>query len=130
MTVEQSFSVWRRIFTLEPHDTEWQEFIIADEADEVIGVIKIMESPPGSKICWIENIKVNKEFRRKGWGSKLLEIATEHAKSKGYRCLLGQMKPEDDLLVGNLTDFYQNNGFSITRQADAFHPVIIKYLDS
>lgn len=129
MAGEQAYSVWRRIYTLEPHNTEWQEFIIADENDEVIGSIKVLESPPGSKTGWIDCINVNKEHRRKGWGSRLLEIAVDHAKSRGYHCLVGQIKPDDGLQVGNLIDFYSKNGFTLTRQDDTFHPVIIKFLD-
>lgn len=130
MPVDQTFSVWRRSFTLEPHHTEWQEFILADEADEIIGVIKVMESPPGSKNCWLESVKVNKEFRNRGWGSKLLEIAADYAKNQGCKCIRGQVKPEGDLSSNNLLNFYMKNGFSIIREADAFHPVIIKYLGS
>ncbi|NPV74727.1 MAG: hypothetical protein HPY89_13345 [Pelotomaculum sp.] len=57
VAVEQPYSVWRRIYTVEPHNAEWREFIIADDAE---GNIKVLESPPGSKICWIESINVNK----------------------------------------------------------------------
>lgn len=130
MAVEQPYSVWKRIYTLEPHNAEWREFIIADDADEIMGNIKVLESPPGSKICWIESINVNKAYRRKGWGSKLLEIALNYAKSEGFHCLIGQVKPNDDLKTSDLIDFYKKNGFTLTRQDDSFHPVIIKHLDS
>jgi len=49
VAVEQPFSIWKRIYTLEPHNAEWQEFIIADDNDEIMGNIKVLESPPGSK---------------------------------------------------------------------------------
>lgn len=130
MAVDQAFSVWKRVYTLEPHDAEWQEFIIADDTDEIMGSIKVLESPPGSKICWIDSINVSKENRRKGWGSKLLEIAVDNAKTRGYHSILGQLKPNDDLLTSNLSDFYMKNGFTLTKQEDSFHPVIIKHLDS
>lgn len=130
MAVEQPFSIWKRIYTLEPHNAEWQEFIIADDNDEIMGNIKVLESPPGSKVCWIESINVNKAYRRKGWGTKLLEIAVDYAREKGYQYLIGQMKPNEDLLTGDLINFYQKNGFTLTRQDDTFHPVVIKRLDS
>ena len=129
MAVEQPFSIWKRIYTLEPHNAEWLEFIIADDTDEIMGKIKVLESPPGSKICWIESINVNKAYRRKGWGSKLLEIAFNYAKEKGYHYLIGQMKPNEDLMTDDLISFYQKNGFTLTRQDDTFHPVVIKRLD-
>lgn len=130
MAVDQTFSVWKRFFTLEPQNAEWEEFIIADETDEVMGSIKVLETPPGSKICWIDSINIKKDYRRKGWGSKLLEIAVENAKAKGYHYILGQLKPNDGIQTTNLIDFYCKNGFALTRQEDSFHPVIIKYLDS
>lgn len=130
MAVEQTYSVWKRFYTLDPNDAEWQEFIIADDKDDVMGSIRVLESPPGSKTCWIDSINVNKEHRRKGWGSKLLGIAIDNAKTRGYHCMLGQVKPNDDLLISSLSDFYKKNGFTLTKQDDCFHPVIIKHLKS
>lgn len=112
------------------HTASGQEFIIADDKDEVMGSIKVLESPPGSKNCWIDSINVNKEYRRQGWGSKLLEIAVDNAKARGYHCILGQLIPNDDLLCSDLSDFYKKNGFTLTKQDDCFHPVIIKHLKS
>jgi ribosomal protein S18 acetylase RimI-like enzyme len=129
MAAGQTYSVWKRLFTLEPHNSEWQEFIIADDKDEILGSIKVLESPPGSKICWIDSINVNRKYRRKGWGSKLLEIAADNAKSKGCKRIQGQLIPNDGIQAQSLSDFYRKNGFVLTRQEDSFHPVIIKYLD-
>jgi len=53
---KDNFSVWKRIYSVEPHNATWHEFILADENDDIIGKIRTLESPPGSGNCWIESL--------------------------------------------------------------------------
>jgi len=126
---KDNFSVWKRIYSVEPHNATWHEFILADENDDIIGKIRTLESPPGSGNCWIESLTVDPAFKRRGWGSKLLEIAVENARNQGYRCINGELEPDDCSTVEELIQFYKKNGFTITKKEDVFHPVIEKILD-
>ncbi|BAF60569.1 histone acetyltransferase HPA2 and related acetyltransferases [Pelotomaculum thermopropionicum SI] len=128
MPADGKYSVWKRIFSVEPHNAIWHEFILANEEDEIIGKIRTLESPPGSGICWIESLSVNPGFKRRGWGSKLLDVALENARNMGYRCILGELVPDECTTVDQLIAFYRKNGFKITRKEDVFHPVIEKIL--
>lgn len=123
------FSVWKRIFCIEPHNATWNEFILANENDDILGKIRTLESPPGSGICWIESLTVDPNFKRLGWGSKLIEIAVENARNKGYHSILGELVPNECSTVEDLIQFYKKNGFTINRKEDVFNPVIEMVLE-
>ena len=85
----------------EPHGA----FIIAKDENRVIACVGLKRL--SEDICEMKRLFVNDEYREKGIGRKLVEIAIEEARSKKYKAMrLDTLKRLKDALK-----IYYKNGF-------------------
>lgn len=56
---------------------------------------------------FLEDLYVEEEYRKKGIGSKLVELAIEEAKKRGCYKLIGNSRQ----FAGGIHNFYENMGF-------------------
>jgi len=80
-------------------------FWLAIDNEKVISTIGLRNC--GEKKGYLERFYVDKKFRRKGIGYKLLTVLLEFAKNNGYREIF--LSTWEDLTAAN--NFYVKNGF-------------------
>lgn len=87
-----------------------REFLVAKEDDKLIGFISLfirINLQIESKLGLIDELIINKDYKNKGIGSKLIDEITKIAKEKGCKELstFSNFKREDT------HKFYENKGF-------------------
>jgi GNAT superfamily N-acetyltransferase len=54
---------------------------------DICGMVSLLftiSTAEGGPVCWLEDMIVHPDYRRKGIGSRLLEAAIDHAKTHGF----------------------------------------------
>lgn len=92
------------------------ELIIVEENQEIIGMLQLTFIPYlthiGSIRCLIEGVRIDKEYRGKGLGTKTFEWAIQYAKKKD--CNIIQLTSNKQRK--NAIKFYENLGFEATHE--------------
>jgi ribosomal protein S18 acetylase RimI-like enzyme len=86
---------------------------VSVENEEVIGYILAKKSgrPPcfeKTDFCFITDIMIKEQYRKKGYGKKLIDAVTKWAKEKGLDRIELQVVPSNDLAYA----FYHKLGFT------------------
>jgi GNAT superfamily N-acetyltransferase len=92
------------------------ELIIVEENQKIIGMLQLTFVPYlthiGSIRCIIEGVRINKQYRGKGLGTKTFQWAIQYAKKKD--CNIVQLTSNKQRK--NAIKFYQNLGFEATHE--------------
>ena len=91
--------------------SEHNELIVADFCDSIIGMMQLTYIPylthKGSWRCLIEGVRIDKQYRGKGYGRQMFSWAIERAKQKHCRMVqLTSDKQRSEALA-----FYRSLGF-------------------
>lgn len=91
-------------------------FWIALHQGDVVGCIAIKETERnGEKIAELKRMYLYPIFRSKGIGQKLLDVAIQYAKSKGYKNIILDTTQKQLKAI----KLYEKNGFSLVKQVDS-----------
>jgi len=88
---------------------EPEGFIGIEENSELIAFIRIKTLK--NNTCHISDLYVKKEFRGKGLGKKLMEIADEYAKRKGAKRITLNVRKDNEPAL----NLYKKSGFKIKK---------------
>lgn len=88
-------------------------FWIALYQDKVIGCTAIKETGNNrEKVAELKRMYLYPEFRGKGIGKKLFELAQSHLKEKGYKTIVLDTTSKQ----GDAIKFYEKNGFTLKKR--------------
>ena len=97
------------------------ELIVVEHSGKVIGVLQLTFIPYlsyiGSWRCLIEGVRIDKNYRGRGWGEKLFKYAIDKAQNKG--CKLIQLS--SDKGRPEAIRFYEKLGFVATHEGLKLH---------
>lgn len=60
---------------------------VSSQSKKIVGTIGLVKSHKVEKGAWIKRLSVHKNYRRKGVGSCLLNVAVQFAIDEGYSCV-------------------------------------------
>lgn len=107
-----NFNIVKREHHSLPYEDCWHEYLAFD-GDRVVGRVASFEIPLGSKDCWINDLWVEREHRRKGIGRELLKKTMENAQAHDYRRIMGELVPYDNAPMRTVRQFYGALGFDM-----------------
>ena len=86
-------------------------FVARNSKNKIIGMVTLIGYPQveGLMKVWIEDLIVEKDYRRQGIGKKLLELAKTEAKNLGYKTIVFTSRSSRK----EANTFYKNMGFTI-----------------
>jgi GNAT superfamily N-acetyltransferase len=89
------------------HPDEFKESnfpcLLLTELGEAVGTVRIDVDPP---VAWLRRMAVGEGHQRRGFGSKMVELSADFARSRGCRRLRSNV-------AGDAVGFYRKLGFDV-----------------